>query len=245
MPSAPSRSTPLLMPCLMLSHGRVMLPGEGGPKLARGPDGSPLDVFDVSERLVGEFGRLYVVDLDGIDRDRPELDFLQELSRDAEVWVDAGVRTADQAIDVLVTGAHRAVLSTGTIASDRSVGRAWKLSTDIAVEIEVRDGSVAAAVEAWRGGTVEDVSRKIRDLGPAELILSFREEPVDWNAVRGVAAGGPVWVDGTFERRQSERLGSSGAAGGIFHVTELLDSLPIAEQSSSTRSPRNDESRTS
>ncbi|HWX24389.1 MAG TPA: hypothetical protein VN083_05075, partial [Vicinamibacteria bacterium] len=62
----------------------MMVPGEGGPVIARNPSGEPLDIFDVTDRLAAEFTRIYVVDLDGIERDQAQLDFLQELARDSD-----------------------------------------------------------------------------------------------------------------------------------------------------------------
>ena len=104
-----------LVPCLMLQRGAVCVPGRDGPVVATPPDGGRFDPFDVVDRLVADYSLIYLVDLDGIARAEPQLDLLQELSRDATLWVDGGVRTADQAIDILVAGAQRAVQSLSLI----------------------------------------------------------------------------------------------------------------------------------
>src|ERR1700689_1493867 len=136
-PGAPTgdASRPVLVPCLMISKGRIMLPGEGGPQPAEKTDGGSFDFFEVADRLMAEYERLYVVDLDGVDHDQPQLDYLQEIAQAGEIWVDAGVRTADQAIDVLVAGAQRAVLSTAFLRAERELRRAWRLSSDLVFEI--------------------------------------------------------------------------------------------------------------
>src|SRR5579863_10393989 len=130
-----------MIPAVMIQRGRALTPGPDGPELLRDRTGRPTDVLDLADRLIAEHGRLYVVDLDGIERDSPQLDYLQEMSRDGELWVDGGVRTADQAIDILVAGASRAVLSSSALESPDEVGRAWALSQDIVVEL---DASAAA-----------------------------------------------------------------------------------------------------
>jgi hypothetical protein len=52
-----------------------------------------------------------------------------------------------------------------------------------------------------------------------DLVISPREEPVDWALVRDLSLGGPAWVDGTFEQTDGNALRSSGARGGFFHPT--------------------------
>ena len=232
------------MPCLLIGKGRVLRPAEGGPAIVRRGDGSLPDVLDVTERLGKEFGRIFVVDLDGVDRNRPQLDYLQEIARDAEVWVDGGVRSPEEAIDILVTGAYRAVLSSARLPDGRALRRAWRMSTELAFELEVRGGKVAGT-SGWHGRSVEEVAAEVRGIGLSDLVLSFREEPVDWRVVATIAADGPTWVDGTFEQSDGSRLATAGAAGGIFHLGEWLDQLGVEAASPNDRRGRDDENRTS
>jgi hypothetical protein len=207
----------------MLRGGQVCRPGPEGPTAARTPSGGPFDPFDVVDRLQPDYALLYVVDLDGIDRGDPQLDYLQEISRDMAMWVDAGVRTADQAIDILVAGARRAVLSSAYLRGPKQLQRAWRLSTELVFEIELADGRVGPAHDGWGTEDPLELARTVRAAGPDHLILSPREVEPDWNLVRGVAALGPTWVDGSFAPGQLDRLRETGAAGGIFHIDELLD----------------------
>lgn len=232
------------MPCVLIGKGHVLRPAEGGPVIARPAGGPPPDVLDVTERLGKEFGRLFVVDLDGVDRNRPQLDYLQEIARDAQVWVDGGVRSPEEAIDILVTGAYRAVLSSARLPDARALRRAWRMSTELAFELEIRSGKVAGT-PGWHGRSVAEVAAEVREVGLTDLVLSFREEPVDWQVVATIAAEGPTWVDGTFERSDASRLATAGAAGGIFHLGEWLDQLGVEGPSSNDRRGRDDESRTS
>src|SRR5258708_11882167 len=134
----------MLMPCLILADGRVMAPSPTGPVAARTADGRIYEVLDVADQLAAKYGRIYLVDLDGIEHDQPQLDYLQEIARGAEVWVDAGIRTSDQAIDLVVAGAHRTVLTTRQLRSAEELDRTWKLSSEIALAIEWSDGRVVA-----------------------------------------------------------------------------------------------------
>jgi hypothetical protein len=201
-----------------------MLPGEEGPVPAHAADGGSLDLFDLTDRLMAEYHRVYLVDLDGIELDRPQLDYLQEIVRGGDAWVDAGVRTADQAIDVLVAGAQRAVLSSAFLTSDRELRRAWRLSSDLVFEVEVRAGVVSSSIPVWSGQAPMPFAAAVRGVGPQDIIVSYRESAPDWSVVGEVAQGGPTWIGGSTESTDATRLASSGAAGALFHLNEYLAS---------------------
>jgi len=215
--------SPGLLPCLLLRRGRVCVPGENGPVTATAPDGTAFDPFDVVDRLTRDYPILYVVDLDGLERGDPQLDYLQEISREATIWVDGGVRTAEQAIDILISGARRAVLSSACLRGPREVKRAWRLSSELAFEIEIdRNGRLALAGTGWEGEDPFELARAVREIGPDHVILSPREADPDWGLVARLASAGPTWVNGSFQPRDIGRLESAHARGGIFHIDEIL-----------------------
>jgi len=226
-PSSPGARGPALMPCLLLRKGEVCLPGPDGPVAAHTDEGALFDPFDVVDRLAKDYSMLYVVDLDGIEHQEPQLDYLQEISRDITMWVDGGVRTADQAIDILVAGARRAVLSSAYLRGPRQLKRAWRLSTELVFEMEFEAaGRLALADAGWGTEDPLELARVVREAGPDHLIVSPRETDPDWSLVAHVAAGGPTWVDGSFHPRNLSQLASARALGGIFHIEELLKHWP-------------------
>ena len=252
--AAPSRSdrTPLrpgtgptLTPCLLLRGGQVCVPGPEGPVVARTSAGAPFDPFDVVDRLSEDYSMLYLVDLDGVEHGDPQLDYLQEIARDMTLWVDAGVRVADQAIDVLVTGARRAVLSSAYLQGPRQLKRAWRLSTELAFELEITPGGLALADQSWGTTDPGEFARIVREVGPDHLIVSPRDIELDWATVARIADGGPTWVDGSFGIADRDRLVAARAAGGIFHIDQLLknwDETPLPEsQASKGRGPARDD----
>jgi len=172
--------------------------------------------------LVPDHALLYVVDLDGIDRGDPQLDYIQEISRDITLWVDAGVRTADQAIDVLVAGARRVVLSSAYLRGLRQVSRAWKLSTELVFELEMAGPHLGPSAADWGTDDPVELARTVRAAGPDHLVVSPREVEPDWGIVRSIAALGPTWVDGSFSVTEAPRLTEAGATGGIFHLDDLF-----------------------
>jgi len=226
-----------MMPCVLLRNGLVCVPGPDGPVPARTSDGSTFDPFDVVDRLTESYPMVYLVDLDGLERGDPQLDYLQELARETPLWVDGGVRTAEQAIDILVTGARRAVLSSACLRGPRQLKRAWRLSTELVFELEFDpSGQLVLADPGWGTDDALELARSVRETGLDHLVLSPRERDPDWNLVAQVAAGGPTWVDGSFQLGDRHRLEVAKATGGIFHIEDLLlrwDDRPLRESNSS------------
>ena len=216
----------LLMPRLAIREGQVLVEGPGGLTVARDPEGKLFDILDVSDQLGEKFGRLYLLDLDGLEHDQPQLDYLQEIARTAEVWVDSGVRTSDQAIDVVVAGAFRTVLSTAHLRGIRELEQAWKLSPEVAFEIETHHGKMEGSSPEFSGPSIPALLAQVRSVGVKDVILSPRGAPVDWVQVRELAKAGPLWVNGSFERDDLGRLAESGAVGGIFSIEEELGLHP-------------------
>jgi uncharacterized protein related to proFAR isomerase len=200
-----------------------MLPGEGGPVEARTADGARADLFDLADYLSAEYRRIYVVDLEGVERNLPQLDYLAELTRDTDVWIDAGVRSADAVIDVLVTGARRAVVSPSRLRGPNELRRALKLTPELALELEFSAEGRLVTRPEW-GSDAVGVATQGRELGVKELIVSPRERPVDWELIRRLASQGPVWVDGSYRLTESVELARSGARGALFHLSgEIIE----------------------
>lgn len=206
----------------------MCLPGPDGPVRARRQSGGEFDVFDIIDRLSPNYSLLYFADLDGLEENNPQLEYVQELSRDMPLWVDSGVRKSDQAIDVLVAGAQKAVLSSAYLRGPRELRRAWKLSTELVFELETVDGTLGKVDPGWETTDPAAIVGIAREIGVESVVVSPRENDPDWSMVARLAAGGPTWVDGTFSLRDAPQLGPAGAAGGIFHIDSVLAEMDAA-----------------
>jgi hypothetical protein len=240
LPTGESPGDPRLIPALILRRGVVCQPGPNGPVPLVYPSGGLPDPFDVIDRIASRFRLVYVVDLDGVEIGEPQLEYLQEFSRDLSLWVDAGTRTADQAIDILVAGAARVVLSSATLGGQEELERAWALSSQIAFEMEFIDGRLALH-PGWDVDAPVPLAKAVRGIGPDRLVVSPREADPDWEVIRAVASVLSTWVDGSYTADESAQLDRSGAAGGIVHLPaeEMLpDSEPLSSSEDDARAAR-------
>jgi hypothetical protein len=192
-----------------------MEPGPDGAREARRSDGGAVDLFEFVDYLSETFQRLYVVDLDGLDRNRPQLDYLQEITKDTDVWVDGGVSDADGVIDIVVAGARKAVVSTIRFDGPEELERALGLTPELVVETELDAGGHVLGRSGW-GTEIDPLAARVRGMGISDLILSPPEPGPDWQVVARLSHGGPVWIGGAFEPEWSARLTASGATGGFF-----------------------------
>lgn len=217
-----------MVPTTYLDSGHIVSSLDGQFESVKGDDAKPIDPFEVADSLVAKYHRFCVVDLEGVRRNRPQLDYLQELSRSGELWVDAGIRTGDQVIDILVTGAQRTILSTGYLLSAKQLRRAWRLSSEILFAVETEGDRVRSRGNDWDGMSAVDAISGARAVGVSDVILRTRGGPVDWPFVRQVSATGPLWVEGVPEPSLSAHLRESGVAGCLFDapLQELLGADP-------------------
>ena len=123
------------------------------------------ETVDGLDRALEAFGRVLVWDLDGIERNRPNLGLVRHFEGEP-VWVDAGVRHAEGAVDVLVAGAERAVVGTKTLRSLSELDEARELSENVVPLLDFVDGEVWAADE-------------IRAIPPADLLARWRGMDID------------------------------------------------------------------
>ena len=225
-PLSPSQSrtpvpaAPRLIPAFGLRRGRAVILHEGKIHPLEDASGGPADVFDVADELFAQYRRAYLVDFDGIQRGRPQLDFMGEIGRNQELWVEAGPRTAEEVMDILVAGASKAVLATPQLKGAVEISRTLKLTTDVALLVLWDGGAIASPDPQLRGATVDDLAREARQKGLRDLILASTAPRVDWELVERLAPGGPTYVGSPFRRAEEGELLRRGAHGGIFPAEE-------------------------
>jgi hypothetical protein len=78
-------------------------------KLFDGKDGDDFSLLDISTRVEKD-SLLYVLDLDGIERNNPNLDLYQRLAEHCTLWIDNGPRRIDDVMDTIMAGATNITL---------------------------------------------------------------------------------------------------------------------------------------
>lgn len=125
---------------------------------------------ELIERLSSEHEMVYVSDDDGIQRNKPQLDLAREVCDELPTLYEAGVRHGQNVIDVIIAGAEKAVVGTATLESLDELRIAFKLSENIILKADYRDG-ILGSDPLIGGRAFLDLSRDVMDLGVSEMVV--------------------------------------------------------------------------
>jgi hypothetical protein len=86
------------------------------------------------------FEKLYVMDVDGVERNKPQLDVIQLLSDDFSILYEAGPRRGANIVDLVIAGADMAYMSTISLASLVEIEIALTFSENVGFKIDWNGG---------------------------------------------------------------------------------------------------------
>lgn len=127
---------------------------------------------ELSERLSESYGLIYVFDEDGISKNKPQLDLAREICEEVPALYEGGVRFAQNVIDMLITGAERAVIGTATLANLDELRGAFKLSENITFKVDSdnQDGILSFDKQIARRA-FHDLARDVHEIGVREIVV--------------------------------------------------------------------------
>ena len=214
-----------VVPAVDMQDGEVvqLVQGERGTERRYG------DPVEAATRWVDEGAdTLHLVDLDGaFEGARANADAVDSVldATDVSVQVGGGIRTAEDAIDLLSRGVDRVILGTAAVQNPDVVGEiAAEYGDGVMVSLDAKGGEVV--VEGWTEGTGMDpveAAQRYVDLGAAAILFTDvdvegRQEGVRTEPVRElaesvdipvIASGGVATVDDVVA------LKDAGAAGVV------------------------------
>lgn len=169
--------------------------------------------------------RVYVVDRRGVQRNKPDVDLLQDLAGETELWVDAGPRYAEDVVDLLIAGASHVVVRWHTLDAAGELGAAADMSGDISLGAEFHGKDFVANPREAAAG-LETLLDRVRRLEMGLVVVGHPGEQGNLpcrqhaHAVRGFQGVkhymGPVGAGS-----DRDRLGEEGFEG-VFVDWPLL-----------------------
>ena len=169
------------------------------------------------DRALEEFGKVLVWDLEGIERNRPDLRLVRHFEGE-DLWVDAGVRLAEGVIDVLVGGAERAVVGTKTLRGLEELEDARDLTENIIPLLDFAYGELRATPKL-RSVPPLDLLRRCKGLGLETALLVDEEFKVPASLLREAPDGMSLFA-GIVARKDAESLPPR--AGAIVDIWEVV-----------------------
>ncbi|ODS40680.1 MAG: hypothetical protein A7315_02375 [Candidatus Altiarchaeales archaeon WOR_SM1_79] len=154
------------IPAVNLYKGVPVVKGEKDYEPLLDKDEKDMNLHGLIDLLKGRFERVLITDINGINKDKPQLDLYKDISKKIELWVDAGSRIRDGAIDILVAGAAKVVLGTKTLLNLEELEKICELSENVIFEIDYDDGIVSP-------------KKKIREMSPSQLIEEVKNHGIE------------------------------------------------------------------
>jgi len=164
------------------------------------------ELSELGSKLSDKFEKVYVADLDGLERNKPQLDVVQEMCDEIPTLYEGGMRFASSVIDMLITGAEKAVVSSATLVSLEDLRGAFKLSDNIIFKVDFRDGILSFDPQI-AGRAFPSLAKDLKEIGVAELIVppELASEAIDAKKKLGFSLGVFASVR---ERSRYESLGA-------------------------------------
>jgi len=214
------------VPAVSILHGEPVVMKNREYVPIRDSEGMVREITDIIDELKGNYERVMVTDLTGITRDRPQIDVLKGICSKMSMWVDAGSRYGEGAIDILIAEADKVVMATKTLRKLEELENALELSENIILGIDFDDGIVSPNKEI-REMTPLELVRKAEDIGIGTFIVtdmknlsSDNEFAMDVSRTVLVPQR-KVYVHGRFGPSIGE-LETAGFAGAIIEIENLL-----------------------
>jgi uncharacterized protein related to proFAR isomerase len=130
----------LVIPAVSLRRGKVVVVNKGRYEPLTDVDDRELTLYDFTSMFLEDYSTIMVMDIDGIERRRPQLTQVQTVSPVKNVWWDPGVRNLDDMMDAFTAGAHRVVVGTKTIWNLGELEACQEFSADYVLSLDWADG---------------------------------------------------------------------------------------------------------
>ena len=235
-----------VIPAVDVKDGEVvqLVQGERGSGTTYG------DPVTAAERWLDEGAtELHLVDLDGaFDGERANADAIERIvetvPEDVDVQLGGGIRTVEDALDLLETGLDRVILGTAAVERPEIVTEIdAEVPDSVVVSLDAKDGEVV--VEGWTEGTglaPAEAAQRYEDLGAAAILFTnvdvegrlegVRTEPVraiaEAVSIPVIASGGVASIDDVLALRDAGAAAvvvGSALYQGSFSLTEALDAV--------------------
>jgi uncharacterized protein related to proFAR isomerase len=130
-----------VIPAVSVSQGGVLVVDDGEYSFLRGKEGKPVEL---AKELRSSHDVIFILDIDGIERNSPDLDLVRRMSGLIDLWVDAGTLNSGGATDMLVAGASKVVMGTKSIFGLEHLEKAVELSENVIFSLDYDRGVLAS-----------------------------------------------------------------------------------------------------
>ena len=134
--TAPLEGAFLVIPSVSVQKGRVVIVNRGRYEALSDADDKPITLDDFVRMYLADYKTICVLDIDGIEKGRPQLGHIRLLGQGKNIWYDPGVRDLNDMADAFMAGATRVILGTKTIESRDTILECHEASSDYVLGLD-------------------------------------------------------------------------------------------------------------
>lgn len=194
-------------------------------------DEEDVSSLEIAAVLSGEFERIHYLDILGIRDGNVEWNMFQSImDTGGEVWADTGAMVSDSIIDIIMSGASRAIMSTKMLDSLEEIAASFELSDNLILQMDYngklvsKDGRIVKMSPA-------DFASEMASLGIEDFIIdditpernNISSEILE-NIIDTLGPGKNVYA-GVEEITEAEDVISRGARGAIISCSRILEGI--------------------
>lgn len=216
-----------LIPAISIKDGHVAIVENGQYTYLRNSDGqfrSPVNLVKELELLVGE---VFILDIDGLEKNSPNLDTVKRIAAFRDVWLDAGTIDAESMMDLFVSDASRVVMGTLTLESLDELRKALEISENIIFSIAY-DGGIVSPNPRVSGMDLDHLLKEIDEFPKLQAGMWFDlgglrdRTPPDPNIISKMAGHfDEFYVSGHMPEASVDALKDSGVSGIVIDFRTL------------------------
>ncbi len=158
-----------IIPSVSFKNGYLVVVQDGKYRYYK-EEGEKVPPSSLLNILTG-YEKLYLLDLDGIEHNSPQMEVIRVLSSRRELWADPGVNDIETVTDVYVAGSHRVVLSTKSMDNIELLEQAVEISRDMVLCVDTDSGIISRSTEICSKGIRKMIEEAV-DMGIEKIVLT-------------------------------------------------------------------------
>lgn len=219
------------IPAISILNGSIVL-ARGKSYETLTIDNKVPDTLNLIEMITEHYETIYLMDLNGLIDDRPQVKFIKEVTDFCDIWLEAGVNKAENIYDLFVAGAQEVVLSSKTLDSFLELAHAFDLSENLIFELDYHDGIISPSTQ------IQDMSpykfgEELIDIGIERLIFADlgrigEKKSVEKKIIDSlIDLGFDLYIGGGVKISDSLLFRKLKASGSIVELTDVLHHGPV------------------
>jgi len=161
----------LIIPAISIRKRRVVVVNNGRYEPLTDVDDKELTLYDFVAMFLDEFSTILVMDIDGIEKRKPQLTQIQTVTPLKNVWWDPGVRSLEDMMDTFTAGANRVVVGTKTIWNIEELRACQEFSSDFVLGLDWSDGILSRDANISQADPI-DFLRDMHEEGVRRILFS-------------------------------------------------------------------------